>query len=103
MHRYGQHHAKTKTYFSLNVSPNVLGIPLLLVLFWVWAMEVHHEAYCWKNYSKSAYIWIILGPMIFALMVSFFHYLTCLPVTQITQKKVKLKLNFCTDQPNFST
>ena len=49
---------------------SVAGIPLLLILVWVWVMEVHHEAYCWKNYGKSEYIWIIVGPMVLALVVS---------------------------------
>lgn len=33
-------------------------------------MEMFHPVECWKDYSDQPYIWILLGPMILALVVS---------------------------------
>jgi len=45
-------------------------LPLILVIVYATFEEIHHPVKCWKNYSERSEIWILLGPMLFALLVS---------------------------------
>ncbi|KPM04785.1 7 transmembrane receptor-like protein 2 [Sarcoptes scabiei] len=49
---------------------NRKGIPMILVSAWAIQMSFTMETVCWNGYAHSIIIWIVVGPMILALLVS---------------------------------
>ncbi|CAL8145734.1 unnamed protein product [Orchesella dallaii] len=45
-------------------------IPFFLIGIYAATMETVHNVQCWKNYSERYEIWILLGPIIFALLAN---------------------------------
>ncbi|XP_050691613.1 PDF receptor-like isoform X2 [Eriocheir sinensis] len=46
------------------------GAPLVFIVGWGTTMALHHPAHCWRGYSTLSYVWILVGPMVAALMVN---------------------------------
>jgi hypothetical protein len=49
------------------------GLPLVLLCAWATVMEINYPVECWRDYSEQPYIWILIAPMIFALVVRFIN------------------------------
>ncbi|CAL8137212.1 unnamed protein product [Orchesella dallaii] len=45
-------------------------LPFVLVGSYAVTLQTLHPVQCWKNYSERSEIWILLGPMVFALLVN---------------------------------
>lgn len=45
------------------------GAPLVFIVGWATTMALHHPAHCWRGYSTLSYVWILVAPMVAALMV----------------------------------
>ncbi|CAL8139983.1 unnamed protein product [Orchesella dallaii] len=45
-------------------------LPLFLVIGYATVLETYHPVHCWRDYSERNEIWILLGPMIFALLAN---------------------------------
>ncbi|CAL8139989.1 unnamed protein product [Orchesella dallaii] len=52
-------------------------LPLFLVVGYAAVLETYHPVHCWRDYSERTEIWIMLGPMIFALLGIFVSILYC--------------------------
>ncbi|XP_045118796.1 uncharacterized protein LOC123508874 isoform X1 [Portunus trituberculatus] len=46
------------------------GAPLAFIVAWATTMALQHPAHCWRGYSTLSYVWILVGPMVAALMVN---------------------------------
>ena len=54
---------------SVNIALLFEGLPLLVTLVWVAAMEVTDENPCWEDYDTNNCIFIIVIPMLSILLV----------------------------------
>ena len=54
---------------SANIALLFEGLPLLVTLVWVAAMEVTDENPCWEDYDTNNCIFIIVIPMLSILLV----------------------------------
>ncbi|KAL1430968.1 hypothetical protein MTO96_014387 [Rhipicephalus appendiculatus] len=45
------------------------GLPALCVLAWSLVMESRMRSHCWRGYGNCVFVWIIIGPMMVALLV----------------------------------
>ncbi|OXA51482.1 Corticotropin-releasing factor receptor 1 [Folsomia candida] len=63
------------------------GLPLVLICSWASAMEMFHPVECWKDYSDQPYIWVLLGPMICALVA---NLLFLINIMRILLTKIQL-------------
>ncbi|CAL8145904.1 unnamed protein product [Orchesella dallaii] len=55
-----------KTYYIIG-----WGLPMVLIGVYATVMEIFHPVKCWKDYSERPELWILLGPMIVALLANF--------------------------------
>ncbi|CAL8137210.1 unnamed protein product [Orchesella dallaii] len=62
-------------------------LPLVLIIIYATTLEVVHPVHCWKDYSERSEIWILLGPMIFALVA---NLLFLINIMRILLTKVQL-------------
>ncbi|CAL8137234.1 unnamed protein product [Orchesella dallaii] len=62
-------------------------LPLLLVVFYAVTEEVLYPIQCWKDYSERSEIWILLGPMIVALLA---NLLFLINIMRIMLTKIQL-------------
>ncbi|KAK4313511.1 hypothetical protein Pmani_015146 [Petrolisthes manimaculis] len=46
------------------------GIPFVLLLCWSVTMAIQHPVHCWTGYPNLPYIWILVAPMITALLMN---------------------------------
>ncbi|KAK3851988.1 hypothetical protein Pcinc_041403 [Petrolisthes cinctipes] len=46
------------------------GVPLVLLLCWSVTMAIQHPVHCWSGYPDLPYIWILVAPMITALLMN---------------------------------
>ncbi|CAL8145898.1 unnamed protein product [Orchesella dallaii] len=54
-----------KTYYAIGWI-----LPLGLVGIYAWVMETYHPVKCWMNYSERPELWILLAPILLALLAN---------------------------------
>lgn len=48
----------------------VTGIPMLVIAVWAFLLSQVLDGHCWEGYGDQNFVWIIIVPMIIALLVS---------------------------------
>ncbi|CAL8139941.1 unnamed protein product [Orchesella dallaii] len=66
-------------------------LPLALIGIYAITMEIYHPVQCWKDYSERSEIWILLGPMIVALLA---NLLFLINIMRILLTKVQRAIAF---------
>nr|XP_045599636.1 PDF receptor-like [Procambarus clarkii] len=46
------------------------GWSLVFLVAWATAMAIHHPVHCWRGYAVLPYVWILVAPMVTALMIN---------------------------------
>ncbi|XP_071546579.1 corticotropin-releasing factor receptor 1-like isoform X2 [Panulirus ornatus] len=46
------------------------GAPLVFILAWATTMSLHYPVHCWRSYGSLSYVWILVAPMVAALMIN---------------------------------
>ncbi|XP_045615571.1 corticotropin-releasing factor receptor 1 [Procambarus clarkii] len=46
------------------------GAPLVFILAWSITMSLHYHVHCWQGYGGLLYAWILVAPMVTALMIN---------------------------------
>ncbi|XP_053634050.2 corticotropin-releasing factor receptor 2 [Cherax quadricarinatus] len=46
------------------------GVPLVFIIAWATTMYFQHEVHCWRSYSNLPHIWILVAPMVTALLIN---------------------------------
>lgn len=46
------------------------GMPTGFIMAWTITMSIHYPVQCWKGYGNLNYVWILVGPMVTALLVN---------------------------------
>ncbi|XP_047490882.1 secretin receptor-like [Penaeus chinensis] len=46
------------------------GVPLVFIVAWAVTMSLHYPVHCWEAYPTLKYTWILVAPMVTALMIN---------------------------------
>ncbi|XP_042222741.1 corticotropin-releasing factor receptor 1-like isoform X2 [Homarus americanus] len=46
------------------------GAPLVFILAWATTMSLRYPVHCWQGYGGLLYVWILVAPMVTALMIN---------------------------------
>ncbi|XP_064122174.1 vasoactive intestinal polypeptide receptor-like [Macrobrachium nipponense] len=66
------------------------GTPLLFIPAWAATMYFYHPVHCWKGYGSLTYVWILVAPMVIALMVNFLFLINIIRIMVTRLRPVSL-------------
>ncbi|XP_068216733.1 corticotropin-releasing factor receptor 2-like [Palaemon carinicauda] len=62
--------AVTEVHNLLDRIRKCARMPTGFIMAWTITMSVHYPVQCWKGYGNLNYVWILVGPMVTALLVN---------------------------------
>ncbi|XP_068239039.1 uncharacterized protein [Palaemon carinicauda] len=73
------------------------GTPLLFIPTWAGTMYFYHPVHCWKGYGSLTYVWILVAPMVIALLINFLFLINIIRIMVTRLRPVSLP-----QRPHFS-